>query len=268
MKKRDANDNGEYMHAMENAIVKKVNGKMWVQRVIANIALCAVATTAQAEMSDAILRGALQGLYNAPSHIREVQSMSTDEVQINPSLVNDTVRSAVSKAGMPFKECQADSLHSFTITAKLSDGESYSLEIKARRSISPQIVVECETGYRSWLKAKCETLSEVKTRERIWTSILEKAKQDVPLVGLEVCGGFIEKSITEDERIRMKLSPRTNWTCWGYAQIGFKGELDYVQVETNPNLLTERIMAIPKAHEKMVSAINRHVAEYRESGNP
>ena len=235
--------------------------------LIFGIALCSVATTAQADMSDAILRGALQGLYNASSHIREAQSVPPGEEQINASLVNDTVRSAVSKAGMPFKESQSDSLHSFTITAKLSDGESYNIEIKARRSIFPQIVVECETDYRSWLKAKCETLSEVRARERIWTSILEKTKQDVPLVGLEVLGGFIEKSITEDERIRMKLSPKINWTCWGYAQIGSKGELDYVQVATNLNLLTERIMAIPKAHEKMVSAINRHVAEYREAGN-
>ena len=39
MNKRDANDNSEYMQAMENAIVKKVNGKMWAQRVIANIAV-------------------------------------------------------------------------------------------------------------------------------------------------------------------------------------------------------------------------------------
>ena len=39
MNKSAANDNSEYMQATENAIVKKVNGKMWAQRVIANIAV-------------------------------------------------------------------------------------------------------------------------------------------------------------------------------------------------------------------------------------
>lgn len=225
------------------------------------IVSCVVTKTAQADMSDAILKGVLNALSKPPPNPK-VQGMPPDGVQINAAIVNDTVRSAVSKAGMPFKESQSDSLHSFAITTQLSDGETYGIEIKARRSISPQIVVECEAGYRNWLKAKCETLSEVRARERIWTSILEKTKQDVPLVGLEVLGGFIENTITEDERMRMKLSPKTNWVCWGYAQIGFKGELDYAQVETNPNLLAERIVAIPKAHEKMVSAINRHVAEH------
>ena len=231
-----------------------------------SIGLCVVATTTQASMSDAVLKGALTALSTPPPN-SAVQSESSNEVQINVVTVNDTIRSAVSKAGMPFKEDQSDSLHSFAITTKLSDGEAYSIEIKARQSTSPQIVVECETGYRNWLKAKCETRSEVRARERIWTSILEKTKHDVPLPGLEVCGGFIEKCITEDERIRMKLSPKTNWTCWGYAQIGFKGELDYEVIAANPGLLTERIAAIPNAHEKMVKAIDRHIAENGETDN-